>query len=390
MSNKYYIAIYDSIKNNNQEQLNLILSNINYNNVENETLLILLDFMLTQIYEFEYYNLLDVIFSNYAKFYEVIYDVTDDANLLPRNNFIDESEPNTRQSLNLYTLLFLDNRFSVEILKMLNVYFFKTFSFIRLIFELNNLYNVDTSYNINLAIDKAIEVFGKADKDTYFNLFTNNQITNIFIIYKLRDYYRDIADYVDKPNYIKYNIDNIKNNIKNKSNQYYVNLLEKVKNLNEIYTINLPYLIKNVRYEDLQDKVKEILTKEDIDFNYKLFKILGPNNDSVNDYEYDSDDDINKNRMLYIDDEDDWFTGSCDVCARKIEKLRYSVRRPIYGGTGWGGCYCSWICVKIQINNLYGFIKLDDKNALINYMMGNYLSDLYEKQLNEIGIYETI
>lgn len=40
-----------------------------------------------------------------------------------------------------------------------------------------------------------------------------------------------------------------------------------------------------------------------------------------------------------------WFSGKCDVCEAKIQKLRYAVRFPVDGG-GWLGCYCSFGCMR--------------------------------------------
>lgn len=37
---------------------------------------------------------------------------------------------------------------------------------------------------------------------------------------------------------------------------------------------------------------------------------------------------------------DDWFTGSCDICLKKIRHPRHAIRLPLYHG-GWRGCYCS-------------------------------------------------
>jgi hypothetical protein len=38
--------------------------------------------------------------------------------------------------------------------------------------------------------------------------------------------------------------------------------------------------------------------------------------------------------------DEDWFTGRCDVCLKKIRDRRHAVRLPLYHG-GWRGCYCS-------------------------------------------------
>ena len=41
---------------------------------------------------------------------------------------------------------------------------------------------------------------------------------------------------------------------------------------------------------------------------------------------------------------EDWFRGSCDKCARNINRKYYAVREPLVGG-GWRGCFCSYSCM---------------------------------------------
>ena len=41
---------------------------------------------------------------------------------------------------------------------------------------------------------------------------------------------------------------------------------------------------------------------------------------------------------------DEWFTGKCDNCNRKIEDISHAVRYPHKEG-GWKGCYCTFYCV---------------------------------------------
>lgn len=47
---------------------------------------------------------------------------------------------------------------------------------------------------------------------------------------------------------------------------------------------------------------------------------------------------------------DDWFRGYCDECSNKIGKKHYAIRLPLDHG-GWKGCYCSFNCMKQEINN---------------------------------------
>jgi hypothetical protein len=93
--------------------------------------------------------------------------------------------------------------------------------------------------------------------------------------------------------------------------------------------------------------------------------------------------DINKHfggaRMLldtkYIEDgETDWFIGACQQCHKKIMKRCHAVRQPRPVG-GWRGCYCSWYCVRKELN-LYG----DYSTSMYSLTGTKYLIDYFEDQ----------
>lgn len=46
------------------------------------------------------------------------------------------------------------------------------------------------------------------------------------------------------------------------------------------------------------------------------------------------------------DDEEDWYSGSCDFCGVRIEGRHEAVRIPMYHG-GFKGCYCSKQCMHL-------------------------------------------
>lgn len=76
----------------------------------------------------------------------------------------------------------------------------------------------------------------------------------------------------------------------------------------------------------------------------------------------------------YDDDNDyfiDWYTEECEVCEKKIIKRHYALRLPLEDG-GWKGCYCSFECLRLNIQN---------KDTL------NRIKTL-EDQINNINIYE--
>lgn len=78
---------------------------------------------------------------------------------------------------------------------------------------------------------------------------------------------------------------------------------------------------------------------------------------------------------------DDWFTGYCLQCSKRIRAYHYAVREPIIQG-GWRGCYCSWDCIR-------EFVRLDteqDPDTYNMYVIQMALIKEMEDNINEIGI----
>lgn len=71
----------------------------------------------------------------------------------------------------------------------------------------------------------------------------------------------------------------------------------------------------------------------------------------------------------------DWFSGICDMCARKIRERHHAVRMPFEDG-GWEGCYCSWACTRGDIDG-----QPEVRNLLI---------DRFEVQFHERGILDRV
>jgi hypothetical protein len=135
-------------------------------------------------------------------------------------------------------------------------------------------------------------------------------------------------------------------------------------------------------YYQLQAKLQESDNKQ-------LFRINGPSNpqqganldelSNGNDrmflcntiYERDDFELEDLSETQVTGDRQEWFTGYCDVCYRRIIKSCYAVRRPILFG-GWLGCYCDWECVR----NDY-----IEPNAVTNKLV-----DYFENQVKAIGI----
>lgn len=72
-------------------------------------------------------------------------------------------------------------------------------------------------------------------------------------------------------------------------------------------------------------------------------------------------------------DEIEWFEGSCDKCLKRIEKKWYAVRKPGVHG-GWSGAYCSWSCVRKDI---------DQPNILLSQIITEF-----ERKISETGVYD--
>ena len=66
----------------------------------------------------------------------------------------------------------------------------------------------------------------------------------------------------------------------------------------------------------------------------------------------------------------DWYRKSCDKCLKRISKRHHGIRQPLCHG-GWRGCYCSFECMEVDIN--------DDPQVAV--MIGRM-----KEQLDVIGI----
>lgn len=72
----------------------------------------------------------------------------------------------------------------------------------------------------------------------------------------------------------------------------------------------------------------------------------------------------------------EWFTGYCMVCRKKIKTYKYAVRLPLIITGGWFGCYCSWLCID----------EIIDSDP--NYESQKELIDKIQTSMHNTGIYE--
>lgn len=87
-----------------------------------------------------------------------------------------------------------------------------------------------------------------------------------------------------------------------------------------------------------------------------------------------------------------WFTGSCQVCALKIEKECYALRMPLETG-GFLGCFCSFDCIRTRVRsqphsdiveeNYEGTKIVEQENPNRMYMV-----EEMEKKYMEFGIWD--
>lgn len=80
----------------------------------------------------------------------------------------------------------------------------------------------------------------------------------------------------------------------------------------------------------------------------------------------------------------DWFTGNCGWCFKKIRRRRHAVRMPLPMG-GWRGCYCDWSCVD---DHLIDIETNGDGNTDVLTITG--LIQRFMEQLIQIGIQDVL
>lgn len=288
-------------------------------------------------------------------------------------------------------------------------------SFIELMDE---LMNYDFNTDVNEKAYKLLDVYGKQELKTFDTLlFLARDIDNVKIVEFLIDNIRKINNYEPIPEWI-YNFVNI--NVmesKTESNldpgHFEIPIdfpLPKTPTEEELFklikeSLMIPDLYfkvqtdvdieKNIQnYIKNMDEFTRIILYEKYQINrsvpndeVKNFRLFGPRAPiDISSMKNGQD------RMflctLFTDEEDDinmefpikpdWFTHSCDFCNNKIRTRWHAVRMPRIGG-GWLGCYCSWKCIRqdLDVNNP----EIRQNIAAINMLI-----DDYEQKIYEIGI----
>jgi len=80
---------------------------------------------------------------------------------------------------------------------------------------------------------------------------------------------------------------------------------------------------------------------------------------------------------------EDWYEGFCHQCNSRIRRRWHAVRIPGEKG-GWIGCFCSWECVRVALDDVGYNPEMEPKT--IQHLLVN----LFEKQIRDIGIQDRI
>jgi hypothetical protein len=124
-----------------------------------------------------------------------------------------------------------------------------------------------------------------------------------------------------------------------------------------------------------------------------IFRSFGP----AHPIENDNNPDCIDHRMLkcncferYDEETDtvqdvDWFSGVCFECSKKIRSRSHALRLPMPGG-GWWGCFCSFHCIKIHLEDRPG---CNDKRTLLQYTLLREVQRYFKTLKNEDKLIDT-
>lgn len=311
----------------------------------------------------------------------------------------------SKNVVSLYTSLYMIPSYN-ETLLMFCAKLRPLYDFIKCIDELSYLNN---NPNIYPACYKLLKVYGEQTLKTYKMLKENINETKYVINDFLSDRIVKINDYAKIPDYM------ISQDIIPKESSLDLSLLSQNINTNilqsldimaneiinsmvdvgfeiEDHQILLEKLIIILAISPLEVKLQMLtdvfsFNLEELSNQIKIdntnFMLFGPVNPyySLNNL---SDTDLNNPRMLLIGKYDydnneledtkynDWFTGSCEKCEKRIRRRWHALRRPVpYGG--WKGCFCSWKCIRLYLDE-----NMEDPD--LDYILVN----TFENQLPDI------
>jgi len=314
------------------------------------------------------------------------------------------------QTISFFTSLFLDNAIDIDALKFVASVFPDT-TYTEVMDELTSY---DSSEQLLLACQRAIDVYGEQSRNVYQVINNEADEKDNYIIYNFTiSKLEETADYAEVPPWVKNftNSDQIPKESEVKIPEYKAPVFE-LPNLDEaiiLLTEGLENL--GITIEDIDESRRvlrarlsianelekralllPILEKRHLDSlqtDVELFRILGPANPLVdsdltqmkyggsrmfiaNDFDYDEE----------LEEYFDWFRGVCDYCHQKIRIRYHAVRLPRPHG-GWLGCYCS-------INCLRGALEDKELSQGRPDLASRTMIDSIEEQLIDIGIQDRL
>ena len=398
--------IQDSIQTSDEDMLIDILDSILFNEMDFDKAVDLIISLLKMCSEFNEEKLAKIIYNKNESFYSNTSDV----------EFI--------------TYLILNKRTTKNLISFLLQEVIPEYNLSEIIYQLCNTHNTDIS-QMKLAIDKCWDIFEISDlldlNSLYeFALSANNSVA-IALSSKIKkiNNYAEIPAWIISPkilpresnviiptpselklglpipeNFIDKMLQNIDEELRDQipCDEDESNMIS----IKERLLMKFNALSLNDKYEIAKDFVeKRNMLALQNDLN--LFISLGPSAPladsqldeldyggarmfTFNNFDIDND----------IDDDDvfedgfpknivNWFDGYCQQCNLRIRRKYHAVRIPmVYGG--WKGCFCSWKCVRDNINdNNSGNIYSGNENSIMLQLV-----DIYENQINTYKILDRI
>lgn len=322
--------------------------------------------------------------------------------------------------------LFLNNKFDVFILSFL-VSIFDDITFVEIMDDLSEW---DVSPDVVTAASKADQIFGPQPLKTYELVRDNaiehkNYVVEDYMIAKILE----IAPFSSKPiyvkNYIGEHFEEYKTklptekeleDIAERESEKQTNLEgfvlpsddEAIKMLTEglnrngisIQAIDVAKKLLKEEFSQSEERKRELLLpiiknqkEEELDSDRLLYWIFGPNNPLISQdltlktpsAKYGGCRMFLTNLFDYDEEFDyvvDWFTGNCEQCLLRIQHRWYAVRMPKEHG-GWTGCFCSWKCVKENLEDI-------ETENMEPQILRHQLIEAFEIKTNEVGIQDRV
>jgi len=398
--------IQHSIQTSDEDTLTDILDAILFNEMDFQSAVDLLIGLLKMCSE-----------SDEAKMAKIIYD---------KNEMF---YPNT-SDVQFIIYLILNRRSTSRLLNFLFEEVVPEYNLGEIIYQLCNTQNQDLS-QMKLAIDKCWEIFETSNLQDLNSLYDFALRANTIVATALASKIRKINNYAKVPAWIispkilprEYNIiipsiTDLKIGLP--ANENLIDIM--LENINEelksqmnceeddsnIISIRERLLMKfnALSLSDKYEIAKDFIEKRNmlaLQNDLSLFITLGPSaplaDSQLDELDYggarmftfnnfDTDPDIEDDDVFPDGTPKNivnWFVGYCQECNLRILRRYHAVRLPMLFG-GWKGCFCSWKCVRNNINENNN----DDTYSSNENSIMLQLVDIYEDQINTYKILDRI